>query len=331
MNLELSSSRIGSFMTCPQKHEYQHTLGRVTLKASEALSFGRLWHKLMEAWWHPEHNGRASTYRLNAAMAVFEGDIDPFERAKAAMMLAGYTARWGDESIETVAVELAFSVPLIDPENGDESEFWKLCGTIDKVVKKDGKLYLVEHKTSSDDATPGSDYWRRLALDTQVSNYYIGARQAGFDVLGCLYDVAVKPAIRPLKATPEDKRKFTKTGQLYANQRDRDETPDEYGQRILAGVSEHPNDYFVRGEVSRLAEALDRARRDVWEIAYTMEVQMEAGMAPRNTRACRGIGGGLCEYFDVCAGAAELSDPTRFKNTDYRPSGKNLVDPDLGF
>ena len=328
LSLELSSSRMGSFITCPQKQHYQHTLGRVPLKTSEALSFGRLWHKIMEAWW----SGAAEADRLDRSMAVIGSEeMDPYDRAKVTVMIAGYTARWGFGGIETVAVELPFSVPLIDPETGDKSDTWMLCGTIDKIVRKNGKLYIVEHKTSSDDTSAGSDYWRRLAIDTQVSNYYIGAKAVGYDIEGCLYDVVAKPALRPLKATPEDKRKYragTKT--LYANQRENDETPEEYQQRISESVLESPDSYYIRGEVSRLAEALERARRDVWEIAYTMDVQMEAGMAPRNTKACSQFGR-MCEYFDVCSGAAELTDPTRFKNTDYRPSGKVFLDPELGF
>lgn len=332
--IALTNSRIGTFMTCPQKHEYQHTQGRVPIRTAEALSFGRLWHKLMEAWWAPEHNGKASQFRLLAAESAMDLTIDPFDIEKLRMMLAGYTARWGDEPIETVAVELPFVMPLCDPDTGDESEFWTLEGTIDKIVRKDGKLYIVEHKTSGDDASPGSDYWRRLAIDTQISIYYDGARKAGYDVVGCIYDVVQKPQQRPLKATPEEARKYTKTGALYANQRNEDETPTAYGTRIFEAMSENVNDYFVRGEVARLDAAIMRARSDVWEIAWTMQTQMEFGMAPRNTRACRTPGGGLCEYFDVCAGAAELSDPVRFKDTDYRPTKKLAMvgaDTELGF
>jgi hypothetical protein len=335
--IALTSSKMGTFMTCPQKHDYQHVKGRVPLKTGEALSFGRLWHKCMEAWWSTSHNGKSTQQRLVYAEEQFalDSSIDPFEREKLRMMLAGYTARWGEEPIETVAVELPFKMPLCDPDTGDESEFFCIEGTIDKIVRKEGKLYIVEHKTSGDDASPGSDYWRRLAIDTQISVYYDGARAAGYDVVGCIYDVAMKPGQKPLKATPEENRKYTKTGALYANQRDEDETPVAYGNRIFQAMTEDVNAFFVRGEVARLDAAIMRARRDTWEIAWTIQTQMEAGMAPRNTRACRTPGGGLCEYFDVCSGAAELSDPTRFKDTDYRPAGKQLatvgIDTELGF
>jgi hypothetical protein len=40
-------------------------------------------------------------------------------------------------------------------------------------------VLVVEHKTSSEDVTPGSFYWSRLRMDGQVSVYFDGARALG--------------------------------------------------------------------------------------------------------------------------------------------------------
>src|SRR3990167_5857191 len=133
--------------------------------------------------------------------------LDSFELGRARALLCGYDARWLDEAIETLAVEREFTVPLINPPTGAPSRTFVLSGKIDAIARfADGRTVIVEHKTSSEDISPGSEYWRRLTLDTQISAYYLGARSLGFEVDGCLYDVLGKPALRPLKATPPEAR-----------------------------------------------------------------------------------------------------------------------------
>lgn len=70
-------------------------------------------------------------------------------------------------------------------------------------------VYVVEHKTTSLDIGPGSQYWRRLTLDDQVSNYVAGARALGHEPRGVLFDVVRKVNLKPYLATPEAERKYT--------------------------------------------------------------------------------------------------------------------------
>lgn len=180
---------------------------------------------------------------------------------------------------------------------------------------------IVEHKTSGEDIGLGSTYWRRLTLDSQISNYIIGAQALGYAPRGVLYDVARKPALRPYQATPEESRKYKKDGTLYANQREHDETPEEYYGRVLADIAEKPDVYFQRGTVVRLADEVAAAAEDAWTLAkWIREVQLEAdgrGEAawPRNVDACYTYGR-ACDYWDVCSGTASIGDDTRYETTD---------------
>lgn len=70
-------------------------------------------------------------------------------------------------------------------------------------------VYVGEHKTTSLEIGPGSPYWKRLTLDSQVSNYLPGARALGFEPVGVLYDVVKKVNLRPRLATPVEDRKYT--------------------------------------------------------------------------------------------------------------------------
>lgn len=183
-------------------------------------------------------------------------------------------------------------------------------------------MLVVEHKTSGEDIAPGSDYWRRLRLDTQSSTYLVGATALGYTPRGVLYDVARRPALRPLKATPEGSRKRTKDGRLYAGQREVDETPDEYELRIVEDIVADPDKYFQRGLVVRLADEARAAAEDAWTVGrWIREAQLEADAGageaawPRNPDSCHQYGS-HCDYWAICSGQAEPTDPTLYEVGD---------------
>ncbi len=174
---------------------------------------------------------------------------------------------------------------------------------------------IVEHKSSSEDVGPGSAYWRRLTLDGQVSTYFVGTRALGYEPVGVLYDVAKRPALRPLKATPVESRKYTAKGFLYANQRETDETPEQFADRLRNDIAENPEKYYQRGTVVRLEKEETAAAKDTWNLArWIREVQLEADPEawPRNPEACSPYGS-TCEFMPVCLGEASVDDPSRYR------------------
>lgn len=72
------------------------------------------------------------------------------------------------------------------------------------------RVLNVEHKTTSLEIGLGSPYWKRLTLDSQISTYDTGVRALGHEPVGTLYDVVRKVQLRPLEATPLEKREYTK-------------------------------------------------------------------------------------------------------------------------
>lgn len=242
-------------------------------------------------------------------------EVDAFDRARAEVMLTGYHMRWAEEALEVLHVEAEYRSPLINPATGAASRTWTLGGKIDVLAQElfgARRKLLIEHKTSSEDVTPGSEYMRRLRMDPQVSQYYDGAAELGVEVEACLYDVLVKPRHRPYQATPEEARKYTQAGKLYANQRERDETAEEFRVRLAGAVAEEPNDYFARAEVVRLNGELDEFRYDTWGTAREIRECELSNRWPRNPDACSRYGR-TCEFFDVCTGEASILDDARFR------------------
>lgn len=185
-------------------------------------------------------------------------------------------------------------------------------------------LLVIETKTSSEDISPGSSYWKRIRMDPQIGVYLRAAQQMGLDVYGVGYDVIGKPQLRPLKATPLESRKYTKptkkdpVSRLYANQRDRDETPEEYGQRCVAAIAAEPDAYYQRALPVRLFREQHECAVDVWQTAQTMRDARRLNMYPRNPDACIRWNRS-CDFLLVCAGDVSIDDPLLFRRGE-RPN-----------
>lgn len=214
-------SRANAFQTCKRLHYYKFEARRRSRNVADALRFGHVYHRGLEQWLIAHQQGgtpmdcrKAMSFGVQTALDELDdrSELDPFSCARILELLAGYHARWIDwlQTVRVLAVEAEFCCELINPKTGFASRTFALAGKLDAIIEHEGKAWLMEHKTTGSDISPGADYWNRLRIDGQISTYYYGALSLGFDVAGCIYDVARKPRIRPLKATPVDDRRFTK-------------------------------------------------------------------------------------------------------------------------
>lgn len=328
----LTSSRLRLWQSCPRAHHYRYEVGLEAVGPTpHALAFGTALHAGLESWWIAIGEGdvgRALSGALTAAEASLTSSrnpseaVDPYDLARLTAMLAAYDAQWQRWacSTEVLAVERAFSYELTSPW-GDVSSTWRVAGKIDALVRlSDGRVAILEHKSSSQDASAGSDYRRRLTLDPQVSTYFDGVKALGWDADVCLYDVCVKPAAKPLKATAPESRKYTKAGALYAGQREHDETPDEYRDRLIQAIAADPDRYLVHAEIVRTEQEREAHLWALWmnagAISATRECASQARdvrAVPQHSHACFAHGGGGCQYLPICEGTASARDETRYR------------------
>lgn len=330
----LTASRLTSARTCQRKHYYEYELGVRPVGRSRNLAIGTAIHEGLAAWWY--YAQEEDNERIERMLAVFrvsavEEQLDPFDVAMCEEMLLGYHFRWKSEPWQPLAVEVGFSVPLRNPDTGYPSRTFVQRGKVDVVARhlETKRVKVIEHKTSSTDISIGSDYWKRLTLDGQVTIYVDGARSFGkdcADIDTVVYDVLKKPSITPAKATPVEDRKYTEkasklkdgtvrpAGSLYANQRETDETVDEFRARVACAIAENPDDFYRRGDVTRLEEDLDEFRFDIWQTAEQIRESHNAGRYPRNFDACWRYG--ICPYFAVCTNEASIEDPTLYRKLE---------------
>src|SRR5690242_16184902 len=234
MSALLTASRVKVARACGRLDYYKYQLGYRPLEEdAEAPALGHLVHLGLEAWWR-------SFDAAKTMAAVREAEADPYAKARAEAMLAGYAIVHAEdaERYEVLSVEAEFRAPLLNPETGAESRTFRLGGKIDAVLREraNGRVLIMEHKTSSEDISRGSVYWRRLRMDPQVSIYFAGARALGLDPEGCIYDVLGKAKQRPYQ--PGAKRSEP-------------ESPAAFRDRLMDVFASSPDAFYVRGEVAR--------------------------------------------------------------------------------
>lgn len=289
----LTHSRRVCASTCLRKHFYRYELGLVPLHESDSMRFGTLYHRALELTDLGTSDEDVATEVRAKAKSTFE--------AEAILRLwMGHRWYWQNDAFEVVETEKAFDLPIFNPETGGRTPTWRNAGKRDRIVRlSDGRTALQEYKSTSHDIRPGSTYWMRLRVDQQISAYMIAAREEGIDVRSVVYDVSLRPALRPLLATPVESRKFTKEGKLYANQRFEDETPEAYGERVGADIAERPDHYYQRIEVARTEDDLREFEQELWDQQKTLAACQKHGRWYRNTAAC--VGMFTCDYLTICS------------------------------
>jgi RecB family exonuclease len=345
----LTSSRLTTWQRCPRAHHYRYEAGIVSVdRQSAALAFGTAIHAGLESWWltiQAGDPGRALSGALEAAegsLAPPGTEADPYDLARLTALLCAYDARWQSWACgtEVLAVERAFEYELANPVSGQIAQTWRVAGKIDALLRlADGRVAILEHKTRAGDAGAGSDYRRRLTLDPQISTYFDGVARLGWDADLCIYDVLVKPAIKPLLATPVESRKYTQAQagdedarwaeepRLYAGQRETDETRRSTATGSCTAIGADPDRYLVHAEIVRTEQERESHLWALWhtarQITETRRAALNSGdvrAVPQNSHACFAFGGSGCEYLAICEGTASARDESRFtKLTTVHP------------
>ena len=254
----LTASAIRSYLTCPRKYEFSYVENIRRDYDSDALRFGSLFHNVFE-WLDLDVPWDEICRRVASGAA---SDVE----AQQVLRLTAAHHDYHDE-YEVESTEHKWHQDIAGVE----------CrGMIDRViVLPDGRRAVQEYKTSGEDISPGSMYWKRLRMDIQVSMYLVAS---GADTI--IYDVTRKPTIRQKKS----------------------ETVQEYGERLTADVQSRPEYYFQRQEIART----DQDVLDTLEDIRGVDRLVSLGVYPRNTSACCRFG--TCEYFELCSNGHKPAD-----------------------
>lgn len=288
------NTRLTAFKECPRKYFLRHEKHWRMNGSSAALAFGSAWHEAMDIIWSrwkelsPHFN---KVDLANAAHTAFiekwvsEGmtppeDIDydtekylsPRTPGIAGEMINEYIRVRSDffSQIEVLAVEQPFAVDI-----GMEGILY--VGRLDKVFRKDGRIYVGEHKTTTAYKKDGpfrTDWLESWSPNSQIDGYLHAAHMLYGDTVK---DVWVDGAL--VHASVHDGFKF-----------------------IPVSRQTHMLDAWL-AEAQYWAQQILEERKYMEELK---EAKAEAGTVPltyypafpKNTNSCGTYAG--CSYRDIC-------------------------------
>jgi CRISPR/Cas system-associated exonuclease Cas4 (RecB family) len=205
----VSVSALKSFLQCPRKHRLTY-IDKVTPAFRPiALAFGTAWHDTIGHWLArstpdapvpKEELGEKLRLGIEAAAkadgppVLFDNDEQNLENvADLGVRMLDAFLRDVPLPEKVLAIELPFSLNLVDPDTGEVISP-PLIGAIDAVVVKRGKPTVLELKTSK--RKWGAD---QVAYDLQLPAYRVGARHHGLgeaDVELVIVTKAKTPAVQ---------------------------------------------------------------------------------------------------------------------------------------
>ena len=282
----LTQSSMNCVARCEEKYRVRYIEGLRRSEYTPALTVGTAFHAGIE---HGSPLAADAVLLEAMEVASYLDKVAAIEAMRPVVraMVSGALSLWADWPAPE-AREVKFELPLINPGTGAPSTRHIFAGVFDGVFLPDElgaqaqEVRLLEMKTTS---RLDADYLRRLALDPQISAYCLAA-SAKYGVPGreVVYRVVRKPSIRQRK----------------------NESPEEFADRVSADYLERPEFYFAEEIVTRTDAQLERWHHEMWESHRRVMRLENGGMSVRNTQHCLDFG--RCDYFDLCRGVITADD-----------------------
>lgn len=187
-------------------------------------------------------------------------------------MLIGYILKYDPTEFSDIQAEAEFCI-CIHEEPG--LRVW-IAGKRDGLWKKDGKWWLLENKTFSDNDF--ERYKKKLKLDIQSTLYILATEiELQETIYGVFYNCARKPLLKQRESESE-KQYYERLKLDYVNRGD-----DFYFKRL-----------WIHRDEDEKKELFD----EIIEIARDLRRKREDGTWYRNTNSC--VQYGTCPYLGIC-------------------------------
>jgi len=230
--LYVSVSQVKTWLMCPRKYELKYIRGVAPTFVPVNLAFGSAFHEALAGYYNEIKVTGAplrrdlvlDTFRAAWAKAA-EGDVplqadedaaDPGAMIdKGVSMLHTFCEQAGTPVVE--AVEHGFTITLHDVDTGEHLEE-QLVGTMDLLIREEGRIVVVEHKSAARKYTED-----QLRFDIQPTAYKLAARESGLGDVALRFQIITKskvPAVQVVDIHRDDQAEAdfvrTVTGVLRA-------------------------------------------------------------------------------------------------------------------
>ena len=181
---------MSTFQTCRRKYDLRINKGYVGKVAQTAPDFGKAIHLALDSWYADKD--------VDKAVAVFNGayteDLEIDDKRTNALgewIIRNYHTTYRDQAWELIESEIEFKLPLPNGNN--------FTGRVDKIIRWDGTLWIVDHKTMS---SLGQTYHYMTEPSLQFVGYAWAMKQRGYDIKGFILDaILVAKGLMPSIST----------------------------------------------------------------------------------------------------------------------------------
>lgn len=330
----LTYSALNTFRNCPRKYQLRYIEHLRRPDRPDSLAFGSVIHHALERWYATSAD---DPHRLLTVLDEIDAryplrDADPQERHRwhlARAMFEGYAARYPTEPFEVVEVEKEFAAEIRNPETGRTSQTFVMAGKVDGIVKLEGELYLLEHKTA---ASITGDYLDRLWTDTQIALYCHYLRELGYPIVGVIYNVLLKTRLRQRQGENQAEYEARRAALAARNKSGRStakrqapETDAEFRARLADWYSSQAA--FHRERIYLSEDRLALVADEVWEITQQYLHANRRGKWLLNTSQCFSYQR-ACDYLPLCQSG--FSPHVRDNLYEVAPPHEELTEISIG-
>jgi len=250
---QLSNSKIKCFMRCPRKYEYEYIRNLSPRAVATPLEFGRIFHSAMEDILL-KRDWRESVNRQFDRWGRAQGDsIDQVKFDKLYGTIIGMLTNYETEVVPHDDFEVVSTEEVITAKINAPFGLPVFVGTVDAIVKRNGQLYVMEHKSAADLRVD------HLMLDPQVTRYAWALREMGMDIKGTIYNI-----VRKVAPTARSKPPYTYREIIFRG----DDVLDECGLEL----------YEIAQNMSATKSYPRNPTRDcTWDCAYRHLCEAELG------------------------------------------------------
>jgi RecB family exonuclease len=301
----LTFSALNTFRNCPRKYKHRYVDHLQPREKPENLSFGSVIHGALDRWYRLAGDENRMWNVLDFIDTQFpQRDSDPVQKDRwhrARAMLVGYASRYPTEEFEIVEIEKVFHGEIRNPDTSRPSQTFVMAGKADGIVRLDGELYLLEHKTAG---SIDANYLDKLWTDTQIALYSYYLHQVGYRIVGVIYNVLLKTRIKQREGETQEEYEArhaelaakNKTGRSTAK-RQFPETDEEFQARLAEWYAKP--DAFHRERIYLSEDRLGMLQEEVWEITQQYLDARRRGKWLLNTSNCFAYER-PCEYLPYC-------------------------------
>lgn len=305
MKSVLTYSALNCFRNCPRKYQLRYVEGLRRPERPDALAFGSVIHDALEMWYLLVGDANRLFKVLDFIDAQYpHREHDPDQRHRwhlARAMFQGYASRYPDEDFEVVEVEKEFTAEIRNPDTGRPSQTFVIAGKADGIVRLDGDLYLLEHKTAS---SITGDYLDRLWTDTQIALYSHYLRELGYPIVGVIYNVLLKSRLKQREGETQEEYEQRRAELAAKNKSGRStakrqlpETDAEFRARLADWYAKP--EAFHRERIYLSEDRMALLTEEVWEITQQYLDAKRRGKWLLNTSQCFSFQR-PCEYLPYC-------------------------------